>query len=237
MVKTKAAACSDIGVSRKHNEDAFVCLSECGLFVVADGMGGLDNGDRASNLACSVIKRLILEGSDLAEAVKAARSALKLACSRLAKSKMDTTILALHVKNNRAEMIWAGDSRLYRLSEKGLQQLTEDHTFTQGLLKAGIISDDEARQHPQRNVVTRSLGNESGKFQRKHFAVHPGERFLLSSDGIHGALDISELNAVLQDGRPPEETAHDLIHTAMGAGSQDNVTALILDILEIHINE
>ncbi len=227
----QAAGVSDAGTSRERNEDRFLIDEALRLCVLADGMGGLGQGEVAAGLACEVIGREVRQGRALPQAVAKAHCALLRDGQRLSPGKgLGSTVVALSLLSRPGVLVWAGDSRCYRLRAGQLQCLTTDHTFAQGLLDAGAISEEEARAHPQRHVVTRALGQKLGKLSCRSVYPRTGDRYLLCSDGISGVLEDSSLQAVLETQTERESCAQSLVDTAVGAGSRDNLTAIVLDI-------
>ena len=227
----RAAGVSDVGTSRERNEDRFLIDDARRLCVLADGMGGLGQGEIAASLACEVISREMRQGRELPQAVARAHFALLQDGQRISPGKgLGSTVVALSLWKRPGILVWAGDSRCYRLRAGQLQCLTTDHTFAQGLLDAGAIDEEEARTHPQRHVVTRALGQTLGKLSCRSLYPRQGDRYLLCSDGISGVLEDSSLQAVMETQAACENCAQALVDTAVGAGSRDNLTAIVLDI-------
>ena len=246
----RAAAVSDVGRVRKTNEDSYVSDTDLRLFVVADGMGGHGAGEVASRLAVEAaagfIKRSNLDtdfswpyGLDgtLSFDANRLRTAIHLANRRVFRAAesnddyngMGTTIVGALMNGSRVAIGHVGDSRLYRLRQGVLEQLTEDDSWAATIL----AHDPRARatdlaHHPMRNVLTNALG------ARDQVDVHlsesdlmTGDVMLLCSDGLHGVVDGDALKAILEDQSDLELAARELVEAALDGGSRDNVTALV----------
>ena len=163
MTKLSAACLTDVGRMRDHNEDSVGAYPGLGLWVVADGMGGHEAGEVASELAVSHIPRLVAEGSTLVEAVERCHRIIQKAPEiGTGVRGMGTTVVAAQLQANGAfQVCWVGDSRAYVFGRGRLRQLTIDHSYVQTLVNAGVITAQEAETHPERNVVTQSLGTET----------------------------------------------------------------------------
>jgi protein phosphatase len=230
------AAGTDVGRSRSLNEDSVLAAPP--VFVVADGMGGHEAGEIASALVVERLRALATGEPASVEAVVAeirhVNSLLVEAGGGGARS-MGTTATVLAVVDNGGTTSWlvgnVGDSRAYCWRRDRLNQITRDHSFVQDLLEAGAVDPDEARRHPQRNLVTRALGL-SEDIEADYWVrpVRPGERFLLCSDGLTGELTDTEIAAAMALGDPPSETVERLVRQAVEAGGRDNVTAIVVDV-------
>ncbi len=241
---------SDVGKKRASNEDAFFIDDRVGLYVVADGMGGHAAGEVASQEAVETIYGMVKSGvrtlrelgepPDDAEVRKACRlmeSAVQAATYMVysmaeldrGKTGMGTTISAMLVRGAYAITGQVGDSRIYRVAEGNVEQLTEDHTLIAWQLKQGLITPAEAKTSPHRNVITRAVGNrEYVEVDTRLIALEKGDRFLLCSDGLHGYLrdgDIAPLMALGGDA-----AAKQLIALANDRGGKDNITAIIVEV-------
>jgi serine/threonine protein phosphatase PrpC len=214
------------------NEDA-VLVSE-GLFAVADGVGGLQDGEVASRLA--------LDTLDAAFAADRTVSGLLDACQEANRAVwgqangrdniMGTTLAALAMTSDAAGIVLhAGDSRLYRLRHGRLEQLTHDHTVIADLIRAGELSEADARTHPHRFVLTRAIGVfPHVDVDHAGVSCEPGDRLLLCSDGLFKALAPDELKSVLASEVEPQRSADQLVTDAVARETEDNVTAMIIDV-------
>lgn len=247
-MKLLAWGATDVGRKRDHNEDSFLVDRELGLFVVADGMGGHAGGDLASRLAVDSIERLVAARSGREEQTEspapgaqsplllALRSALKSASGTIFQAAQDdpaltgmgTTVTALHLANGRAHLAHVGDSRAYRYRDGGIAQLTEDHSWIHEQVKAGLLTEDEARESRFRHIITRSVG-----FEREvavDVAAHPllpGDCFVLCSDGLSNYLEGPEIARILRD-TYYQQAPRLLIDLACERGGDDNVTVVLV---------
>jgi serine/threonine protein phosphatase PrpC len=234
---------TDVGRVRANNEDAYWLGGgeDWYLALVADGMGGHRAGEVASRVAVEVIGRVVEAanpgGKDgaacqelLVQAIaQANREVNRLARSRPAFAGMGTTLSALLVHGQEAELAHVGDSRVYRLRDGKLELLTEDHSLVQELVNQGSLTPEEARFHPHRNILTRALGTEPRlKVDIRHEGVRPGDVFLLCTDGLTGVVTDAELEGVL-NAAPRSRAAAELVQLANSRGGRDNVTVVLLE--------
>lgn len=231
-----AGVATDTGRVRTVNEDAW-CLQPR-LYAVADGMGGHAAGDRASRMAVDALAELgtldDLDVSGVQQALeKANRAMLAEPAPPGTVRTMGTTVAGIAVIEVDDVPQWAvfnvGDSRVYAFERGRLTQITTDHSEVQELVDAGRLSPDDARDHPRRNVVTRSLGGPSPvAVDVWLLPVVPGQTFLICSDGLNGELTDHQIASVLARPGTTTELARQLVAEAVAAGGSDNVTALVL---------
>ena len=223
-----------VGLRRKVNEDSMMVRTDRGLWAVADGMGGHDAGDVASAKVTEALLRLpIVYGLD--ELVESAIVALKrvnheliaLAGSDDVQRTIGSTVVGLAVADGQFRCFWAGDSRAYRVRGEQIVQLTRDHSLVQDLVDAGMLTPQEAENHPNASVITRAVGViEELKIDTVSGDVRSGDQFLLASDGLTRVVDDRELAAELTS-RPPAEAVERLIDTVLSRGAPDNVSIII----------
>lgn len=230
------AANSDVGKIRKKNDDS----GYAGRYfaVVADGMGGHVGGDVAS--ASTVLDLVHLDRPDvanpintLADEIQSANIILnELVDANPKLSGMGTTVTALLLTGDRFRFAHIGDSRAYRLRDRRWQQISRDHTFVEKLLEEGRITAEEAKVHPHRNVIMRVLGDSdaSPELDLNEFAVEPGERWLLCSDGINAVVPEEETEQIMRESSTVREAADRLVERTLELGSPDNVTAVVVEI-------
>jgi serine/threonine protein phosphatase PrpC len=235
-MKLQVGARTDVGRVREGNEDSYMVHEP--LYAVADGMGGHQGGEVASKLALETLGRLTLEDSrdtapNLANAVREAnRAVLDKASTDPGLHGMGTTLTALVAGGNRVFLAHVGDSRAYLLRDGHMEQLTEDHTVVEGLVQEGRLSRQEAEIHPQRSILTRALGVEGDvEVDEKSQDVREGDRILLCSDGLTGMVPEQEIGRILAELENPQRAAEALVDAANDAGGQDNITAVVLDVL------
>jgi PPM family protein phosphatase len=234
------AARSDVGLVRQNNQDS--AYAGPNLLVVADGMGGHAGGDIASSLAIAALAPLDRSEHGPQEALADLERTVEQARQDLVHASevdpdlagMGTTVTALLRSGNTLAMAHLGDSRAYLLRDGSLSQVTVDHTFVQHLVDTGRISPDEAETHPQRNVVMRVLGDFDVDLTPDMSVreARPGDRWLLCSDGLSGFVPIEQITEVLLECESPEEAADLLVTLAMTAGSTDNITVVVADVVD-----
>ena len=242
------------GKTREENEDSLLCLTlsrieqgvsqPAGLFAIADGMGGHAMGDLASSLAIQTIvqkasselaslQNLTPEEyiSWLKDAVQAANLTL-FESRQKADNDMGSTLVCALLLGNQAYLAHLGDSRIYLLRDKSIQQLTSDHSLVQQLVTNGQISRDEARFHPQRNVILQSLG-EKAQAEADIYTQEllPGDRLLLCSDGLSGMLDDQKIRIIIHESQSPQVACDYLIDAANLAGGEDNISIILVEVI------
>jgi serine/threonine protein phosphatase PrpC len=240
-VAFRLAACGVTAAGpRSSNEDAFFSDSSVGLFIVADGMGGHNAGEVAAAMAVSTVVDLMSRGLErptapsLSAAVRSANDAILLAAgARPDCAGMGTTLTALYTRGASAELVNVGDSRCYRLRRGQLLQLTRDDSWVRQLEDEGApLSADELRRHPMRHVLTEVVGVRPGLSPSA--VVHelcPGDVWLLSSDGLHGALSEDQIRSHLDTRWTPDVAARQIVDRAVHGGATDNVTAVVVQVL------
>jgi serine/threonine protein phosphatase PrpC len=233
----RMAAATHVGVARQINQDSYATAP--GLAVVADGMGGHRGGEVASAIAANeMVQRFKSPELDqLVEGVEHAnRRILDEAAADPNLHGMGTTVVALGLIEMGGGIalgaINVGDSRLYRLSGNVLEQLTEDHSLVEALVREGRITAAEAEVHPQRNIVTRALGViEHVEVDSFHFVPKIGDRYLLCSDGLFNEVNAHTIATILATEPDPEAAAAKLVAAANEGGGRDNITTVIADIV------
>lgn len=228
------AARSDVGSVREHNEDSY--LVKTPLFVVADGMGGHEAGEVASRIAVTTMEAQAPKSTSpeaLAAAVlKANDAVLRGAKDGTGKPGMGTTLTAAFVFEDEATIAQVGDSRAYLLHDGKLQRITRDHSLVADLIEQGRLTEQEARFHPQRSVITRALGSDPN-MQPDLYTLHveEGDRLVLCSDGLSSMIADDEIEAILLDNPAPAQACDALVEEAIIAGGLDNVTVIVIDPL------
>ncbi len=226
------ASRTNVGCVREHNEDNFA--TQPPLFVVADGMGGHEAGEVASEIAVNTMLAnfsKIHDGGSLGRAVQAANhDVIRGASDGTGKPGMGCTMTAVTIVDDKLTIAQVGDSRAYLLHDGKLQQLTRDHSLVADMVDQGSITREEARVHPMRSVITRALGSDP-KMEPDIYNLHiaEGDRLLLCSDGLTSMVDDPEIEAILLVQPDPETCCDNLIQEALSAGGADNITALVVD--------
>ncbi|MEM6792806.1 MAG: Stp1/IreP family PP2C-type Ser/Thr phosphatase [Acidobacteriota bacterium] len=251
MVRIESYGSTDVGLLRTHNEDYFDISEEENVYVVADGMGGHNHGEVASQIAVETILSFLSETTDQDGTLPIGYdSQLKQHSNRLKRSihiahdevlnairrdgsllGMGTTVVGAIHDSDILALAHVGDSRGYRLRDGHLELLTQDHTWVNEQVVAGYLSEEQAKSHPLKNVVTRALGGDSDVVvDVLETRVRPGDLFLLCSDGLTTMLNDQEIHQRLTVDSSLEETCRRLIHDANARGGFDNVTVVILKV-------
>lgn len=236
-MKLILGAKTDVGRVRQVNEDSY--LAEDPLFVIADGMGGHLAGDVASSLAVEVIIKnrddnLANDPDRLKEILREAnRTIWEKAESDSSVRGMGTTCTMVLFKDGTAHFAHVGDSRAYLFRDGRLEQVTEDHTLVERMVREGRLTGEEAARHPQRNIITNALGIDS-EVEVDMFSIQlqEGNRLIICSDGLSSMVDHADLQSILAEGADPQTTAEKLVEAALDAGGEDNITVIVLDATE-----
>ena len=232
-LKVKSSSASHVGMVRKLNEDSYISRDEVGLWSVADGMGGHQAGDMASQTVVGALGT-VPACPNIHDLLEATRNALNEANSKLI--GMDgqfpggrvpgSTVVVLLITGGQAAVVWAGDSRIYRLRNGIAEQITRDHSHVQELVDQHLIRPEEAESHPMANVITRAVGIEDPlETDALLVDVIEGDRFLLCSDGLTRLLSLEEIQNLMHS-QELDEATHTMIHTALIRGAPDNVTVV-----------
>lgn len=246
--RVKFVARSEIGHARENNEDKFdfyepdeepLLAARGSVYLVCDGMGGHNAGQIASELAAKQFLHAYYHLGGTAQ--EAARHAILQAHHYIAEmaSKipsrygMGTTLTALILKQDEGILAHVGDSRCYRLREGVFEQLSRDHTLVARLVEQGIIPPEQARYHPQRNVIRQAVGvadpSEPLEPDIETFALQAGDLYLLCSDGLTDMVDDAEIEAIVRE-EPPTRAAWRLVDRALANGGRDNITVVLVRV-------
>lgn len=224
---------TDVGCVRERNEDSLAVSPP--LFAVADGMGGHAAGDVASELAVKVLMKNAPTTADvdmLGEAVIKANHAVINEALRAELAGMGTTMTACVIEGTHLAIAHVGDSRAYLLHHGKLQQLTRDHSLVADMVEAGRLTEEEARVHPNRSIITRAIGSDPNMQPDLYeITASPGDRLLLCSDGLYSMVENSRIQSQLARIRDPQRCASALVNDAISAGGLDNVTVVVVDIV------
>lgn len=225
---------SDVGCVRGHNEDSYLVASP--LFCVCDGMGGHAAGEVASAIAVETIAKTAPKAANpalLGAAIEAANAAvIEAAVNGVGKPGMGCTATAAYVDGNTLAIAHVGDSRAYLLHEGTLIRVTRDHSYVEELVDAGEITADEARVHPNRSVITRALGSDPAMYA-DHFqlGVQEGDRLILCSDGLSSMVPDGDIETIATQSSTAQICTDNLVDAALAAGGADNVTVVVVDIV------
>ncbi len=253
MATVTSAVLSHPGLRREANEDTVCARPDIGLFIVADGMGGHAAGEVASRVASQSIEAFIndtreadvnttwpfpyntalsLDGNRLTAAFRLANRRLAQAMQQDESLRtMATTAAALLINKGTPVVAHVGDSRLYRFRNGTLIQITQDHSWVNEQVRAGVLTETDAKSHPWRHVVTRALsGGEDPEVEITDVDIKPGDRLLICSDGLSGVVPSERLTEILSLKEPLEKVCQALIDAANQAVGPDNVTVAVLQI-------
>jgi protein phosphatase len=243
---------TDVGRERAHNEDAILVDSERKLVVLADGMGGYQAGEVASQLAVDVVREESADTSitdselgrvdpdtGISVAMRQLRSAIEKANNRICSvargreelNGMGTTIVAARFYDGRVGIAHVGDSRCYRFRDHVLEQLTRDHSYVQDQLEKGLISEEDAKHSPQKNLITRALGIDAiAEADVQEFRTRPGDLYLLCSDGLSDLVKPEALQSLMAKDVPPSDLTKQLIDAANANGGRDNISVILIRV-------
>jgi len=254
MLRIRSFGSTDVGLLRTHNEDCFAVSDRDQLYVLADGMGGHNHGEVASRIAVNSIFEFISQNDDndgtlplgydaslyqhsntLKRSVHAAHDhVLKAIREDGALLGMGTTVVTALRKEDVLSIAHVGDSRGYRLRNGHLELLTQDHTWVNEQVVAGYLSEEQAKSHPLKNVVTRALGGDSDiVVDVLETQANPGDLFLLCSDGLTTMMSDEEIHERLVAEGSLEEVCRRLIHDSNARGGFDNVTVVLLGVEDL----
>jgi serine/threonine protein phosphatase PrpC len=225
---------TDIGRARKRNEDSL--LVRAPLFAVADGMGGARGGNVASAMSVEVLGGAPIDAEGTPAVIEAIHEANRAVLERSEAERdlhgMGTTITAFYVEGDKGHVAHIGDSRAYLLRDGHLQQLTEDHTVVQELVRQGRLSPQDAVHHPQRSILMRAVGVEEDiDVDELTLDLHVLDRILVCSDGLNAMLSDDGIALVLDTTFDPQDAADRLVALANEAGGNDNITVIVVDVL------
>lgn len=254
-LKFTASGFTSQGQDREHNEDAWYVSPDVDVMIVADGVGGHDAGELASQLAIKQFVQHVrlsrdrfleydpdsddstADAIDIVGCIKGALRAANEIVKTLGtgqKSGGPGTTIVLSVRVGRTLFVASvGDSRVYRVRAGNLEQLTVDDSWVEMLVMAGSISREEARTHPRKNIILLALGQQDFVAEAEEVnlvRMEPGDRFLLCSDGLHDSLDRDVIEEVSSTPVPPTDLAVTLVKQAVEAGSKDDVTCIVMDV-------
>jgi len=253
-MQVKSFGYSDVGKRRERNEDSFLINDERRLYLVADGMGGHLGGEFASKLAIRTIEEVVKaleddpemtlpEGESLkpGDYSNCLRFAIREASRRIFEKAtedqtlhgMGTTTVALLLRNNKAYIANVGDSRVYRIRGKKINQITKDHSLVSEQIRAGLMSADDSRAQRLKNIITRSVGfQEYVDTDVDIRAVRTGDKFLLCSDGLSNLLKDMEIRDIVLN-NDLEIAVKRLIDIANERGGDDNITAILAEVTDL----
>ena len=238
----EAGLASDKGKVRENNEDACLVLPADQVYVVADGVGGNNSGEYASKTAVTSVAEFIRENdlsnvsdeNDLAvllrQCINEVNKTIFTTARELPESKgMATTLVICLIRNEKAYFVNIGDSRAYLKRGSSIFQVTEDHSYVNTLLKMGVITRDEAKDHVRGNIITRAIGAEANvQGDLYQTDLEEGDVIVLCTDGLHNEVGEEKMNKIIESEKGMKELAEELVDVANDAGGADNVTVVCL---------
>jgi serine/threonine protein phosphatase PrpC len=251
QLRLDVAQLTDVGRKREHNEDnmAYVIPKDVqvmarkgALFIVADGMGGHAAGEVASEIAVDTVSNAYYQDDNedvavsLLQAIKRANALIhQRAAENMQRSGMGTTCVAAVLRGNMAYIANVGDSRAYFIRNGQVKQVSQDHSWVAEQVRAGLLTDDQARTHAQRNVITRCLGTQTDVdvdvFTEE---LQEGDALVLCTDGLSGLVSDDEIRRIVEQ-YVPQESVYHLIEQANNNGGPDNITAIVLRVIEVGV--
>lgn len=253
LVALKVSACglSDIGLVRQNNEDVWAEVEDFNLYLLADGMGGHQAGEIAAREAVDVFchdvqKSLKGDGLSLDENAKKIKAAFEHVNSHVYKmgranpelKGMGTTLCALLIHDEGAIIAHVGDSRVYRLRNGQLAQMTKDHSLVRELIELGQVSEHQASDFVYKNIITRAIGTEPAVDPTIQILENiPGDFYILCTDGLSDLLSLNEIETIVKKHELLSQTAKELIDTSKAKGGHDNVTVVLVKVSESHERE
>lgn len=231
------AARTDVGLKRKLNEDSILERPEDGFWAVADGMGGHDAGEVASATVVEELGKIAdrLTSANCAELIigtlkGANRKLVELAQGSVAPRTIGSTAVALTIRDGAYHCFWAGDSRGYLIRARHITQITRDHSLVQDLVNAGLVNEDDAKTHPDANVITRAIGATSSiEIDSVSGEVHANDLFVLATDGVTRVVEDEELVAELTT-RNPQQAIARLSDMVLARGAPDNFSIIVVRV-------
>jgi serine/threonine protein phosphatase PrpC len=230
----ESGAATHAGLVRERNEDSYLVAPEMGVWAVADGMGGHEAGALASSTVIAELKSIgsAVSAPDLLarfeDRVLRANARLDQIAGQQDGVLIGSTVAVVLVYETFYAAAWSGDSRIYRIRNGSIAQLSRDHTEAQDLIEKGLLSREDARSYPRRNVITRAIGVDTNpEVELEHGVLEPGDTFVLCSDGLTGHVADQEIiGAVVAD--EPQQACDALIALTLERGASDNVTVVVV---------
>lgn len=231
-----SSACSDVGAVRELNEDAYLERPDIGLWLVADGMGGHFAGDVASQMVVSAMQELAPAKSlsqfvDMVEHQLIDTNArLREYAEREETHTIGSTVVALLIRGEHAVCLWAGDSRMYRYRDGHLEQISQDHALVEELVERGVLTPEQAVDHPHGNLVTRAVGAADQLFlDVEIIPIQAGDLFILCSDGLEKEVAEEAISDTVAE-CGADKLSRVLVDRALDLGARDNVTVITVGV-------
>ncbi len=238
LFKFSSSSKSSVGNVRSINEDSYIESPRTGIWAIADGMGGHQSGDLASQLITRSLGAIINHGT-FEDTIDDARESLKKsnaflldeASSREGNQTIGSTVVIFITHNDKCAVLWVGDSRLYRLRNNKFKLVTKDHSQVQELVDLGVLKAEDAESHPSANIITRAVGASPGlQIDEKRFDILEDDTYLLCSDGLYKELSDNEISSTLMQYKNMN-ACDKLIELALKKECRDNVTSIVIKAL------
>lgn len=234
-IRWNSYAETNVGMVRKINEDSILCRDNIGIWAVADGMGGYEAGDVASNMIVRTLEELETRErlGDIVDAMEDSLVDVNYRILEYADIMLDgrtlgSTVVSLVIRGRVGACLWVGDSRLYRFRGGQILQLSRDHSQVEELISQGFLKPEEAANHPESNVITRAVGAHDELFVDINvFSVQQGDTLLLCSDGLYNAVNQQDIRFYMTLPNV-EDVVKGLINKALENGASDNVSVIII---------
>ena len=230
----ETAAATHTGHVRAHNEDNFLHHPRVDLWAVADGMGGHDGGEVASAAVVDALRQVepACDAAGLLAACEArlaqANDVVRAAAAARGKGVMGATVVALLAQDAHFMCLWSGDSRAYLVRNRAIVPISRDHSEVQELVTQGVLTEEEARHWPRRNIITRAIGIfEAPALELREGALENDDVFVLCSDGLTGHVEAAEILDRV-NGYPPADACRALVDLTLERGARDNVTVIVV---------
>ncbi|GIW21027.1 MAG: protein-serine/threonine phosphatase [Candidatus Sericytochromatia bacterium] len=227
----KCSALSDLGKNRKNNEDSFYCKDGSNLFIVADGLGGHSAGEIASDMATQyVVNKNPQDLEELLNAVTEANSHVYNEAKKL-KNDMATTISAMLIKNGKAYIAHVGDSRIYLIRGETVYRLTDDHTPVMESLRSGLITEEQARYHPLKHMLSRTIGTHNQvEVDILQIDIEENDFFIMCTDGLSNVVSEYDMYDIFLNEQDINKIPKNLVDLANFRGGPDNITVVCVKI-------
>lgn len=230
------ASKTHVGNVRAHNEDSLAVRDDLFLWVIADGMGGYSAGEVASAIAVDHIVNCSVSGKSLPESVQEAHYEIcRAKKDGRGAAEMGTTVVALRFVDRTYEVAWVGDSRAYLIQNGKIRQLTKDHTLVQQYVDLGVISDNEARTHQQKHILTQALGSihtDNINIGFKTGKIRHNDRFIICSDGLTQYVDDIDISILLSTSNEIQivQQIESIVSICLENGGSDNISLIVVDV-------
>ena len=231
-----SAAVTHVGLVRRCNEDAVLECARAGLWGVADGMGGGQRGDLASQSIMEKLAALSVEAElysfrqQVYDSLREVNRAL-LDIGQCLGATVASTVALIVVREGQAQLVWVGDSRIGLLRAGHLLWLSRDHSLVQEMLERGGLTLEQARRHPKRNIITRAIGaDQQLEIDNRSLSIEPGDVLLACTDGLHGVLSDQQIEHCFSAGQSVEQALQQALQLTLAAGAPDNISAVAIRI-------